>query len=495
MNIKKWIILCLVSSALFLIVIDMTVLYTALPLLTHDLEATATQKLWIVNAYALVVAGLLPGLGTLGDYVGYKKMFLLGLVIFGGASLLAASATTPTVLIMARVLLAIGAATMMPSTLSIIKLTFKDYQERALALGIWSAITAAGAGLGPVIGGLLLEKFSWPSVFIINIPIVIIVLIISYILIPQYPTNKDGSWDFISSFQIMVGLITVVFAIKELAKPDNNLVVLFGAFAIGLIAITMFIRRQNRLKFPLINLAIFKNPYFTGGTIVAITTSFILMGLEYILSQRLQLVLGLTPLNAGLIIMMMALASLVGAILIGIILTKFGTLKLQWVTLLLAFIGISAFYWVLHAHLAIQIITLIVIGLGLGSAMTLASNAIMSNTDDKNSGMAASIEEVSFEFGGSLGIAILGGLFSVFYSLFFNFNNNSVDLSKVKGSLDETLIQAEQLPLPISKELIDAGKTAYDDAFSLIIIISILSLAFTIILLIWMDLKHKRLPE
>ena len=495
MNIKKWIILCLVSSALFLIVIDMTVLYTALPLLTHDLEATATQKLWIVNAYALVVAGLLPGLGTLGDYVGYKKMFLLGLVIFGGASLLAASATTPTVLIMARVLLAIGAATMMPSTLSIIKLTFKDYQERALALGIWSAITAAGAGLGPVIGGLLLEKFSWPSVFIINIPVVIIVLIISYILIPQYPTNKDGSWDFISSFQIMVGLITVVFAIKELAKPDNNLVILFGAFAIGLIAITMFIRRQNRLKFPLINLAIFKNPYFTGGTIVAITTSFILMGLEYILSQRLQLVLGLTPLNAGLIIMMMALASLVGAILIGIILTKFGTLKLQWVTLLLAFIGISAFYWVLHAHLAIQIITLIVIGLGLGSAMTLASNAIMSNTDDKNSGMAASIEEVSFEFGGSLGIAILGGLFSVFYSLFFNFNNNSVDLSKVKGSLDETLIQAEQLPLPISKELIYAGKTAYDDAFSLIIVISILSLAFTIILLIWMDLKHKRLPE
>ena len=489
MNIKKWIILCLVSSALFLIVIDMTVLYTALPLLTHDLEATATQKLWIVNAYALVVAGLLPGLGTLGDYVGYKKMFLLGLAIFGGASLLAASATTPTVLILARVLLAIGAATMMPSTLSIIKLTFKDYQERALALGIWSAITAAGAGLGPVIGGLLLEKFSWPSVFIINIPIVIIVLIISYILIPQYPTHNDGTWDLIRSFHMMVVLITVVFAIKELAKPDNNYAVLFGAFAIGIIAI------QNRLKFPLINLAIFKNPYFTGGTIVAITTSFILMGFEYILSQRLQLVLGLTPLNAGLTIMMMALASLVGAILIGIILTKFGTLKLQWVTLLLAFIGILAFYWVLHAHLAIQIVTLIIIGLGLGGAMTLASNAIMSNADDKNSGMAASIEEVSFEFGGSLGIAILGGLFSVFYSLFFNFNSNSVDLSKAKGSLDETLIQAEQLPLSISKELIEAGKAAYDDAFSLIIIISILSLAFTIILLIWMDLKHKRLPE
>lgn len=450
---KKWIILCLVSSALFLIVIDMTVLYTALPVLTHDLQATATQKLWIVNAYALVVAGLLPGLGTLGDYVGYKKMFLIGLTIFGGASLLAAYSTTPNMLILARVFLAVGAASMMPPTLSIIKLTFTDYKERGLALGIWSAITAAGAGMGPVIGGLLLEKFSWPSVFIINIPVVVIVLILSRILIPSYPTNKNGKWDFVSSLQIMLGLISIVFAIKELTKPENNITIALLSFIIGLITMTLFVKRQNKLKYPLINLSIFKNFNFTGGTIAAIVTAFVLMGFEFILSQRLQLVLGLTPLKAGLAIMAMAMASLVGAILIGIILTKYRTLKLQWIMLSLAFMGIFMFYWVLNANLTIQIIILIVLGFGLGGSMTLASNAIMSNVDDGNAGMAASIEEVSFEFGGSLGIAVLGGLFSAFYSLFFDFSNKSIDTSKAQGSLDETIIQAEKQPSHISEQL------------------------------------------
>lgn len=488
---KKWIILCLVSSALFLIVIDMTVLYTALPVLTHDLQATATQKLWIVNAYALVVAGLLPGLGTLGDYVGYKKMFLIGLTIFGGASLLAAYSTTPNMLILARVFLAMGAASMMPPTLSIIKLTFTDYKERGLALGIWSAITAAGAGMGPVIGGLLLEKFSWPSVFIINIPVVVIVLILSQILIPSYPTNKNGKWDFVSSLQIMLGLISIVFAIKELTKPENNITIVLLSFIIGLITMILFVKRQNKLKHPLINLIIFKNFNFTGGTIVAVVTAFVLMGFEFILSQRLQLVLGLTPLKAGLAIMAMAMASLVGAILVGIILTKYRILKLQWIMLSLAFFGILMFYWVLNANLTIQIIILIVLGFGLGGAMTLASNAIMSNVDDGNAGMAASIEEVSFEFGGSLGIAVLGGLFSAFYSLFFDFSNTSIDTSKAQGSLDETIIQAEKQPSHINEQLINAGKIAFDDAFSLIIIISILSLACTIILLMLLDFKQK----
>ncbi|WP_252572319.1 MFS transporter [Mammaliicoccus sciuri] len=181
MKFNKWFSLILVSSALFLIVIDMTVLYTALPTITYELEASAFQKLWIVNAYPLVVAGLLPGLGTLGDKVGHKNMFLSGLVIFTLASVVAAFSPTSGTLIMARVILAIGAATMMPSTLAIIKQVFDDKKDRALALGIWSSIASAGAGLGPLIGGLLLTKFWWGSVFLINVPITIIVIIIAYI--------------------------------------------------------------------------------------------------------------------------------------------------------------------------------------------------------------------------------------------------------------------------------------------------------------------------
>ncbi|MET0184026.1 MAG: MFS transporter, partial [Achromobacter sp.] len=161
---KRWLILAVISSALFLIVIDMTVLYTALPTLTHALNANASQKLWIVNAYALVVSGLLLGTGTLGDRLGHRKLFIAGLVVFGVASLCAAFSPTPAFLIAARALLAVGAAMMMPATLSIIRLTFLDERERAMAIGIWAAVASGGAAVGPVLGGLLLEHFWWGSV-------------------------------------------------------------------------------------------------------------------------------------------------------------------------------------------------------------------------------------------------------------------------------------------------------------------------------------------
>lgn len=163
---KRWIILAILSSALFLIVTDMTVLYTALPTLTQALSATASQKLWIVNTYALVAAGLLLGAGTLGDRLGHKRLFVSGLIVFGLASLLAAFSPTPAVLILARALLAVGAALMMPSTLSIVRLIFTDEQERAVAIGVWASVASGGAAFGPVLGGFLLEHFWWGSVFL-----------------------------------------------------------------------------------------------------------------------------------------------------------------------------------------------------------------------------------------------------------------------------------------------------------------------------------------
>lgn len=182
---NRWLVLAIVSSALFLIVIDMTVLYTALPRLTHDLGATASEKLWIVNAYPLVVAGLLPGLGTLGDRLGHRRLFMAGLAVFGMASLFAAYAPSPSVLIATRVLLAVGAAMMMPATLSIIRLTFTDEDERAFAIGVWAAVASGGAALGPVVGGLLLEYFWWGSVFLINVPVVAVAFALAAALLPR----------------------------------------------------------------------------------------------------------------------------------------------------------------------------------------------------------------------------------------------------------------------------------------------------------------------
>src|SRR5690606_36405409 len=218
-NANRWLILAIISSALFLIVIDMTVLYTALPTLTHDLRATASEKLWIVNAYGLVVAGLLLGMGTLGDRLGHKRLFVVGLLVFGLASLCAVFSTTPSLLIASRALLAVGAAMMMPATLSILRLVFTDDSERAMAIGMWVAVASAGAAFGPVLGGVLLEHFWWGSVFLINVPVVLLALVLAIWLIPDRPGNPDRKWDLTGSVQVMVGLIGLAYAIKELGKP------------------------------------------------------------------------------------------------------------------------------------------------------------------------------------------------------------------------------------------------------------------------------------
>lgn len=200
---RRWLVLAVVSVALLLIVIDMTVLYTALPRLTHDLAATASAKLWIVNAYALVVSGLLLGMGTLGDRLGHKRLFLAGLAVFGAASLAAAFAPEAGSLIVARGVLGVGAAMMMPATLSLIRLTFTDTHEQALAIGIWASVASGGAAFGPIVGGALLEHFWWGSVFLINVPIVLVAIPLAWWLIPKGGATSTRPWDGFGSLLFM----------------------------------------------------------------------------------------------------------------------------------------------------------------------------------------------------------------------------------------------------------------------------------------------------
>ena len=461
---NRWLTLAIVSSALFLIVIDMTVLYTALPILTQDLAATASEKLWILNAYALVVAGLLPGFGTLGDRYGHRRMFLIGLVIFGIASLIAAFAPSPLVLIAARALLAVGAASMMPATLSLIRITFDDENERALAIGIWAAVASGGAAIGPGVGGVLLAHFWWGSVFLINVPIVITAFLATLRLIPPSRGHAGIPWDLPSSLQIMVGLIGIAYAIKEMARRDPAWGMILPALLLGVLACWLFIRRQLRLAHPLIDLSLFRIAPFSAGVIGASSAAMVLVGIELVLSQRLQLVLGLSPLQAALFILPIPLAAFVGGPLAGLWLPRLGGMPVLLIGLVLAMLGLAVFLPVQNGNEIIQIIALSLFGLGLGFAMTAASSTIMLSAPRERAGMAAAVEEVSYELGSALGIAILGSVMSLAYTLSLP-AGLPMDPTAY-DSLDEALMLAEDLPEMAAEPLIAIARSAFDQSFN-----------------------------
>lgn len=469
---NRWLVLAIVSSALLLIVVDMTVLYTALPRLTHDLGASASEKLWIVNAYALVVAGLLPGLGTLGDRLGHKKPFIVGLAVFGVASLIAAYAPTPAILIGGRVLLAVGAALMMPATLSIIRLTFTDERERALAIGVWAAIASGGAAIGPVLGGFLLEYFWWGSVFLINVPIVAIALMLGLVVLPNTLGNPKHPWDALGSFQIMVGLVGLAYAVKETSKREPSLEAGLAAAVIGAVALILFVRRQRRSPHPLIDFSLFRNAAFSSGVAAALVASASIVGIELVLSQQLQLVDGLSPLQAGLFILPIPLAAFVAGPLTGTLLPRLGAEVVLRSGLILAALGLGGYLLAHEAGALTQIVTLVVLGLGIGASMTAASSAIMFNAPPERAGMAASIEEVSFELGGAIGIAVLGTVMSVVYTAFLVLPEGAAISPMARDSLDEALLLAEKLPADVAGELVTRARLAFEQAFTAVVIVA-----------------------
>jgi MFS transporter, DHA2 family, multidrug resistance protein len=478
---NRWLVLAIVSSALFLIVVDMTVLYTALPRLTHDLAASASEKLWIMNIYPLVVAGLLPGLGTLGDKLGHKRMFMNGLAVFGLASLCAAYSPNPEILIAARAFLACGAAMMMPATLSIIRLTFTDEKERSLAIGIWAAIASGGAAIGPVAGGVLLEYFWWGSVFLINVPVVLVALALSAFNLENRPLGSKRKWDLVGSIQIMIGLIALTYAVKELAKRDASMTIFAAALVIGLIATTIFVRRQLTSAEPLIDFSLFKTRLFSMGVFAALVASGSMTGMELVFSQRMQLIEGMSPLQAGLVILPIPLAAFVAGPIAGMQLPRLGAGKVLWASLGMTALGVVLYILTYKLSTPFYLAGLAVLGFGVGCAMTGASSSIMGNAPADKAGMAASIEEVSFELGNALGVTIFGTILSAFYtaSLVLPAGKNIPIIAR--DSLDEALLAAQSLSAEDASILTKLASQAFENAYVAVIVATALLLIFATI--------------
>ena len=462
---NRWLVLVVVSSALFLIVIDMSVLHTALPTLTRELGASASEKLWIMNAYALVVAGLLPGCGTLGDRVGHKRMFVAGLGVFGMASLIAAYSPSPLLLIGGRALLAVGAAMMMPATLSIIRLTFSDEKERAMAIGLWGAVASAGSAAGPLVGGVLLEYFWWGSVFLVNVPVVVAALLAALVFIPGSQSRSDVGWDLPGSLLILVGLVGLAFAIKEVAMQPPSFRAAATAAAIGALALVWFARRQRRSAAPLIDFSLFNNRAFRVAVVVALVAAFSVIGLSLVWSQRLQLVLGYSPLHAALFLLPSSLLALIGGPLAGWLTPRYGANRVMAGALLLGGLGEAGLFMATNAGLAPQLLCLAVFGLGVGASLAAASYAIMSHAPAERAGMAASIEEVSIELGGAMGITLLGSILAGVYSAALVLPPGAVLPPAVREGIDQALAVAATLPADTARLLTQSVHQAFDGAY------------------------------
>lgn len=419
---RRWGFLVLLSLGLFLVGADNSILYTALPELRAQLHTTDLEGLWIINAYPLVLCGLLLGTGTLGDRIGHRLMFTIGVTTFGIGSMLAALAPNAEYLIGARAVLGVAAATMMPATLALISQIFPDERERSTAIGIWVSVAVVGSASGPVLGGLLLEHYSWHSVFLINVPVAAIALVGTLLFAPPNMPNRNRKWDFASSLYAMFAMVGMVMGIKELANPDRNMILFALAIVVGCIGVAAFRHRQRILvadgREPLLEFSIFRNRMFTGGTLAAVLAMFVMAGAEMMTTQRYQTSGGFSPLEAGLLVASAALPAIPASVLGGAYLHKVGFRTLISGGFLVIAAGLGVGMWAFEqAPLWVFVLCFVAIGTGAGMVMSVSSTAIIGSAPRSKAGMASSIEEVSYEFGTLVSVSILGSLMPMFYTL------------------------------------------------------------------------------
>lgn len=424
----RWLLLMMVGLGLLLVTVDITILLTALPVLTHELHASAAEGLWIVNAYPLFSTGLLLGAGTLGDRIGHRRMYLVGLVIFGLASLMAAYAGSVAVLVLARVLQAVGASAMLPATLALIRVGFSDERERALAISVWACLSLVGAILGPLLGGWLLGHFHWGALFLVNVPIIAVAWLGTWFVAPEQRNPNADPWDLPSSVLALLALSSLVLAIKTATHPPIDLGLLGTALATGLVAGLAFVRRQRRLTHPLLDFSLFRNPAFAAGVLGAVSVTFTTGGVLLGVSQRFQWVAGYTPLQSGLLASVLFIGTLPSSILGGLWLHHIGLRRLIAGGLAVGALGMlvaaQALPWhrsglsAAHEGLGWLVTGLLLAGLGLGATISVASTAIVESAPPHRAGMASSVEEVAYEFGALLSIALLGSLLTGLYTMF-----------------------------------------------------------------------------
>ncbi|MFE6764405.1 MFS transporter [Streptomyces sp. NPDC057689] len=462
---KEWIALGVLLLPVLLVSMDLTVLYFAIPSISEELRPSGSQQLWMIDIYGFVLAGVLLTMGALGDRIGRRRLLLIGAVVFGGGSLLAAYASSPEMVISARAFQGIGGATLMPSTLALIRNLFREQTQRRTAIAVWSTGMAAGAALGPVVSGALLAGFWWGSVFLINVPVMVLLLVAGPFLLPEFKDPAAGKFDLVSAVLSLAAILPVVYGFKKIAV-DGFTIPYVVAIVVGLAFVPVFLRRQRTSADPMIDVSLFRNRAFGASVTVNMLACFTLVGYSLFSTQYMQSVLGMSALKS-------ALWTIPGTIAVGAVVPLATVLvrTIRPAVIIASGFGLATVALLMLTQvpdedgLVLILIGIIALAVGLTPVLTLVTELVVGQVPPERAGTASALLQTCQELGGALGVAVLGSIGATAYR-----NSSALDdpagvpdsaLDAARETIGGALAAAARLPGEAGGNLVDAARSAF----------------------------------
>ena len=458
---REWVALAVLALPLLLVSMDVSILYFAVPEISRDLHASATQQLWIFDVYGFVLAGMLITMGAVADRIGARRLLLLGAGAFSLTSLGAAYAGTAGQLIAARAVLGLAGATLMPSTLAMIRTLFRDQRQRSKAVAVWTAVMTAGVGLGPVVSGVLLQHFWWGSVFLVNIPAMALLLVAGPVLLPRGERRADAPFDLVSAALSLAAVLIAVYGVKQWAANGFEarwVVCVVSGLALG----ALFVRRQLHHAHPMVDPALLRNRRYRTAVAGNALATFALVGNAVFMTAYLQLVLGYEPLVAALWSLLPTVGVGASAPTATSWARRFGAVAVCAGALLVAASGFAVLTQAGTSSLVLVLVGASLLACGLVAVMTVAADVVLASLDPTRAGAGAAVSEASSELGGALGIALLGSAGAAAYHAYAA---SHLPVSLAAGpaghSLPGALAQAATLPDGVAAQVVATGQAAF----------------------------------
>jgi DHA2 family multidrug resistance protein-like MFS transporter len=466
---REWIGLTVLALPTMLVTMDLSVLFLTVPKLSRDLEPTSAELLWITDIYGFLIAASLITMGTLGDRIGRRRLLLAGGALFAGASLLAAFSSTPAMLIAARALLGVAGATLAPSSLALIRGMFRNAGQRQFAISIWISCFAAGAAIGPVIAGALLQHFWWGSVFLINVPVMALLLCLGPVLLPESRDPNPGRLDLRSATLSLAALLGVIFGLTRTSERGLDALALV-AIAVGVLLGFAFIRRQRSLAYPLVDLRLFASPALAIALTTMLVSVFLVSGADLFIAQYLQLVHGSAPLTTGLLLLPGVLAIIAGSMVAPALASRLGPGTVVAAGLAAATLGLLLLTRLnAESGVGLVIAGAILIGVGVGPVGVLGTDLVVAAAPEERAGAASALSETATELGGALGIAVLGAIGTAVYRASVP-DRLPAQLpahteTAAKDTLGGAAEAATQLPAAVGNQVLDGARVAFSHGF------------------------------